>query len=69
MSTPSREPLPRQFYSAREIAELLGIPYESALDEIRRAMAHRRAGRHYLIPVAEYERYAADLIQPAGVRA
>jgi len=51
------DPLPRRTWTAREISKQLGIPYGTTLDVIRRDMAFIRAGRHYLVPVDEFERY------------
>lgn len=48
----------RLAYRAQEAAELLGIPYRTLLDLIHRGeLGHRRAGRYYLVPRAEIERY------------
>jgi excisionase family DNA binding protein len=47
----------RRAYTAREVAAAIGLPYETTLQIIRRDMAYRRAGRHYLVTATELERY------------
>ncbi|MCF7548887.1 excisionase family DNA-binding protein [Pseudonocardia sp. WMMC193] len=55
----SHTPLPRRTWTVREVAEMLGIPYETTLDTVKRDMRWVRAGRHYLVPVEEFERFLA----------
>ncbi|WP_116051795.1 helix-turn-helix domain-containing protein [Amycolatopsis palatopharyngis] len=53
----------RLSYRAQEAADLLGIPYRTVMHLIHRGeLGHRRAGRYYLVPRSEIERFLAAAV-------
>jgi excisionase family DNA binding protein len=48
----------RDAWKPREVAEKLGIPYDTVLDLIKAGqIGHIPAGKHYLVPDAELQRF------------
>lgn len=51
---------PRTAWTAREVADQIGIPYKTVLEIIGRGeLGYTAAGRHYVIPDAELQAYLA----------
>ncbi|MDN5861078.1 MAG: excisionase family DNA-binding protein [Pseudonocardia sp.] len=51
---PADPPLPRTFYSVREISKSIGLSYETVLGLVKAGQIRSiRPGRQYLIPAAE----------------
>jgi excisionase family DNA binding protein len=62
--TAQRE-IPRRAWNPREVAEALGVPYDTVLWLIHNdKLGHVVAGRYYLVPDIELQRYLS-----AGVKA
>jgi excisionase family DNA binding protein len=58
------ESITRQSWQASEVAISLGVPYRTVLDLIHAGkLGHIRAGRYYLVPDVELQRYLAQGIQ------
>lgn len=52
--------LPRRAWTPKEVSTQLGVPYETILDLIHAKKLHAvRAGRYYLVPDTELERFLA----------
>ncbi|MEV6639626.1 excisionase family DNA-binding protein [Amycolatopsis sp. NPDC051371] len=53
-----KENLSRRAWTPREVAQQLGIPYETVLDLIHQGKLNSlKAGRYYLVPDFELNRY------------
>jgi excisionase family DNA binding protein len=58
------ESITRQSWQAREVAITLGLPYSTVLALIHDGkLGHIRAGRYYIVPDAELQRFLASGIQ------
>lgn len=54
----STRTLPRRAWSPTEVAEMFGVPYDTVLWLIHHdELSARKAGRYWLVPDAEVERY------------
>lgn len=54
--------LPRRTWTSKEVAAVLGIPQASVLKLLRAGrLGHVKAGRHYLVPVEELDRYLSGI--------
>jgi excisionase family DNA binding protein len=52
------QPLKRRAWTPKEVAEQLGVPYETVLDLIHaNRIGATKAGRYYLVPDFELERF------------
>ncbi|MEV0699503.1 excisionase family DNA-binding protein [Saccharopolyspora sp. NPDC050389] len=50
------QPLPRRAWTPKEVAQQLGIPYETVLDLIHaNRLRATKAGRYYLVPDFELQ--------------
>lgn len=65
-SQPANQSLRRRAWKPKEVSEQLGIPYETVLDLIHaKKLRAVTAGRYYLIPDFELERFL-HLAQKSG---
>jgi excisionase family DNA binding protein len=56
--TTSDDPVPQRAYSTKQVATMLGVPYEQArMLIVRGELAHFRVGRHIRVSDIEFERY------------
>jgi excisionase family DNA binding protein len=58
MTTTDDTPVTQRAYSTKQIATMLGVPYEQArMLIVRGELAHFRVGRHIRVSDSEFERY------------
>lgn len=56
----------RDAWKPSEVAQKIGLPYETTLTLIKSGrIGHVMAGKHYLVPDAELQRFLAHGIKPA----